>query len=129
MRIVLACILLVFSLSAQAATVRASTGAKTQVASAFAHKAQCIIDGLERGGVKIKFMGGYGRRGFRQSKHPAGMAIDINQWRRNLTKPVISRQLGIQVANNCGALSGAVWRHADNGHFEDLDRHQVARGW
>lgn len=103
---------------ADAATVRASSGATAAVSARMAPAARCLIDGLESAGVKIKFMGGYGKRKFRHSKHPAGNAIDVNQYRRNVTSPQIPRALGIQVAHRCGLISGGAWHNADNGHFE-----------
>ena len=79
---------------------------------------KCILNGFENIRVPIAWIGGYGCRPLRTSNHPRGLAIDINQYARDKTKPVVPRQPGVQIANRCNATSGAVWRNPDNGHFE-----------
>jgi hypothetical protein len=107
-----------FSLSAYAATVRSSNGATASVAHSAAHSFQCIINKLEHQGYKIHFMGGYRRHGsVRASLHPAGLALDINQYSRNVTRPRMPAN-EIQIANSCGAISGAQWGWKDSGHFQ-----------
>ncbi len=104
--------------AADAVEIRSSSGATARVSAAMAPKAQCLIRGLESRGYRIKFMGGYGKRKFSRSKHPAGNAIDINQLRRNVV--TVAFPVGVNgLAHDCGLISGGEWRHrADIGHFE-----------
>lgn len=111
-------ILMLVATVAEAGTIRSKSGATANVADR-AHSAfQCLIDKLDAQGYAIKFMGGYRRHGsVRGSLHPAGLALDINQYSRNVTRP---RMPGneIELANSCGLVSGAQWHHADSGHFQ-----------
>jgi hypothetical protein len=79
---------------------------------------QCILQGFENIGMRIAWVGGYGCRPLRTSNHPRGLAMDVNQYARDRTRPVVPRQPGVDIARKCNATSGAVWRHPDNGHFE-----------
>jgi hypothetical protein len=79
---------------------------------------QCLVNRLDRQGYPIHFMGGWRARGsVRHSLHPAGLALDINQYRRNVTRPRMPRN-EIALANACGLISGAQWGWADSGHFQ-----------
>ncbi|MBN9042254.1 MAG: M15 family metallopeptidase [Rhizobiales bacterium] len=104
--------------SAHAATIRASSGATAKVADRAAGPFQCLVNKLEETGYRIHFMGGYRRHGSRrQSLHPAGLALDINQYARNVTRPRMPRS-EIDIANSCGLISGAQWASGDSGHFQ-----------
>jgi hypothetical protein len=101
-----------------AGIVRSATGATAHVASRATGAFQCLVSALDRQGYPIRFMGGWRRHGsVRASLHPAGLALDINQYRRNVTRP---RMPGneIALANRCGLISGAQWGWADSGHFQ-----------
>jgi len=103
---------------AQAANVRSRSGASAHVASGAASAFQCLVDKLEAQGYPIKFMGGWRRHGsVRHSLHPAGLALDINQYSRNITRPRMPSN-EIALANSCGLVSGAQWAHGDSGHFQ-----------
>jgi hypothetical protein len=99
-------------------TVRASSGATACVASSAASKFQALINDLEATGYRIDFMGGWRRHGsVAESKHPAGLALDINQVGRGR----VTRRLpgnATAIAARYGLLHGAVWHHSDAGHFE-----------
>jgi hypothetical protein len=98
--------------------VKASTGAVAYVAGHASTAFQCVIDKLEAQGYPVKEMGGYARGGhIRGSLHYSGTALDINQLARNVTSPRMPAN-EIQIANDCGLISGAQWRHADSGHFQ-----------
>jgi hypothetical protein len=98
--------------------VRALSGATAHVAASAAGSFQCIVDRLERQGYPIRFMGGWRARGsLRGSLHRAGLAIDINQTGRNRTIPRMPSN-EVEIANSCGAISGAQWGHRDSGHFQ-----------
>ena len=99
---------LIVSMSyAQAGTVRTKSGARAYVADSATSKFQCLVDALENQGYRIKFMGGYRKHGsVRGSLHPRGLALDINQYRRNVTRPRMPRS-EIELANSCGLVAGA----------------------
>jgi hypothetical protein len=79
---------------------------------------QCVINKLEGEGYPVKFMGGWASHGhIRHSLHYAGLALDINQIERNVTKPPMPKN-EIEIARGCGLTSGASWGYADSGHFE-----------
>jgi hypothetical protein len=104
--------------AAKAATVRASSGATASVADRAAGPFQCVVNGLEAAGYRIRFMGGWRRHGsVRGSLHPSGLAMDVNQVGRNRTIPRMPSN-EIAIANGCGVISGAQWRNADSGHFQ-----------
>lgn len=110
-----------FAATASNGLVRASSGRTARVNPQYASRFQCLVRGLEAAGYKIDFMGGYRHSKIagtnRWSKHASGRAIDINQTGRNR----VTRRLphgATAIASACGLLHGAVWRHADAGHFE-----------
>jgi hypothetical protein len=119
LRLVLAGVLLgAPAASARAGTVRARAGAIAHVADAAVAAFQCVIDRLEAEGYSVRFMGGYRKHGsVPHSLHPKGLALDINQLARNVTRPKMPAN-EIAIANGCGAVSGAQWRHGDSGHFQ-----------
>jgi hypothetical protein len=101
---------------AHAGIVKARSGATATVADRAVSTFQCIVDRLEGQGYPVRFLGGYRRHGsVRHSLHPMGLALDINQYARNRTRPRMPSN-EIAIANGCGAVSGAQWRHADSGH-------------
>lgn len=117
-KIILVLGIITFSSIAQASTVSSSKGATASVASSAVYAFQCIINKLEAQGYRIAFMGGWRRHGsVRGSLHPAGLALDINQYSRNVTRPRMPSN-EVQIANSCGAISGAQWRNGDSGHFQ-----------
>jgi len=98
--------------------VRAASGAVARVASHAAGAFQCLVTALERQGYPVRFMGGWRARGsVRGSLHPAGLALDVNQVARNITKPAMPAN-EISLANACGLVSGAQWANSDSGHFQ-----------
>ncbi|MBN9007224.1 MAG: hypothetical protein J0H40_17640 [Rhizobiales bacterium] len=101
-----------------AGIIRSASGATAHVAARAAGAFQCLVDALDRQGYPIHFMGGWRAHGsVRASLHPAGLALDINQLRRNVTRPRMPRN-EIALANACGLISGAQWGWADSGHFQ-----------
>jgi hypothetical protein len=104
--------------SAHSETIRSSSGATAHVADRAAGPFRCLIEKLERVGYRIQFMGGYRRHGSRRhSLHPAGLALDINQYARNVTRPRMPRN-EVAIANSCGLVAGAQWSSRDSGHFQ-----------
>lgn len=101
-----------------ATTISASTGARAEVAGSHASNFQCLVSGLEAAGYRIDFMGGFRRHGsVPHSKHPLGLALDINQTGRGrVTRPLPSSATSI--AEGCGLFHGALWHNQDQGHFE-----------
>jgi hypothetical protein len=102
-------------------TVRARSGATACVAYAAASAMQGFVNALEATGYRIDFMGGWRSHGScrRCDMHPRGLAIDINQIGRNR----VTRRFppGVTaLAERYGLLHGAIWPHADTGHFELL---------
>lgn len=108
-------------------TIRSKSGATAQVASVARPRFQCLVDRLDSLGYKIHFMGGYRKHGsIKRSKHPLGLAIDINQTARDR----VTRRFppGIaDIARGCGLVSGSVWRWRDTGHFEYPGRYAELR--
>ena len=100
------------------ALVKASNGNGAYVHPSAVSTFKCILGGFENVRMPIAWIGGYGCRPLATSNHPRGLAMDINQYARDKTKPVVPRQQGLQIARSCSATSGAVWRNPDNGHFE-----------
>jgi hypothetical protein len=108
----------VSSRHAESGMVKASSGAVAHVAAHVAGAFQCVINKLESEGYPVKFMGGWASHGhIRHSLHYAGLALDINQIGRNVTRPRMPAN-EVSLANSCGLTSGAQWRHADSGHFQ-----------
>lgn len=115
--ILVASILLVAE-SAGAGNVNSQTGASATVAAGAAASFQCLVTGLDNIGYRIHFMGGWRRHGsVRGSLHPAGQALDINQFARNVTRPRMPAE-ATSIAQSCGLIHGALWRNADTGHFQ-----------
>jgi hypothetical protein len=101
-----------------AGVVRSSSGATAHVASRATGAFQCLVSALDRQGYPIRFMGGWRAHGsVRASLHPAGLALDINQYARNVTRPRMPHN-EIALANSCGLISGAQWANSDSGHFQ-----------
>lgn len=106
------------SSSALAGQIRAKSGATAHVADSATSAFQCLVNGLEATGYRIHFMGGWRKHGsVRGSLHPAGLALDINQFARNVTRPHLPAS-ATSIAQSCGLIHGAVWRNADAGHFQ-----------
>ena len=120
------------SVEADAGNVRSVSGASATVAGHVAGKFQCLVNKLDAAGYKIKFMGGYRKHGsVRHSKHPAGLALDINQTGRNrVIRPFPSGTT--RMAEACGLFHGKLWRNDDAGHFETrspyMDRYSRRTG-
>lgn len=111
-------LVLTWSTPADSATLRSSNGVTAQVAGRALSAFKCLINGLEQIGYPIRALGGYRRHGsVRGSLHPAGLALDVNQLRRNVTRPRMPRN-EIALAKHCGLISGAAWRNGDSGHFQ-----------
>jgi hypothetical protein len=82
---------------------------------------QRFVHALEGAGAQIKFMGGYRPEDYcsKRHMHGCGLALDINQYARNVVRPGLPRS-STQLARQFGLLHGAVWGHPDTGHFEVL---------
>lgn len=106
--------------------VRSSTGITVRVAPAARASLQCVVDHVERAGVRVASMRGYGRGSVRASVHPIGYALDINQYRRNGTRPHIPPAVSNAAGEACGVISGAAWGDKDNGHW-NLSRSAIAQ--
>lgn len=114
---VAACVCALSSL-AHAGTVRSKSGATAHVADRAVRHFQCLVDKLDASGYRIKFMGGWRKHGsVRRSLHPAGLALDINQYSRNVTRPRIPKA-ATAMAQACGLIHGEVWGWSDAGHFQ-----------
>jgi hypothetical protein len=101
-----------------AGVVRSSSGATAHVANHATGAFQCLVSALDRQGYPIRFMGGWRAHGsVRASLHPAGLALDINQYGRNVTRPRMPHN-EVALANSCGLISGAQWANGDSGHFQ-----------
>jgi len=102
----------------QAGNVRSVSGATATVAGHVSHKFQCLVNKLDRAGYKIKFMGGIRANGsVPNSKHPRGLALDINQTARNVVTHRFPAGTN-EMASSCGLFHGKMWGYADTGHFE-----------
>jgi hypothetical protein len=98
--------------------IRSVSGATAHVAASATGAFQCLVNALDGQGYQIKFMGGWRAHGsVRGSLHPAGLALDINQLSRNVTRPAMPGNEAA-LANSCGLISGAQWAHGDSGHFQ-----------
>lgn len=98
--------------------VRSKSGATAHVAARATAAFQCLLDGLDRQGYPIDFISGWRAQGsVRGSLHPAGLALDVNQIRRNVTRPRMPVN-EIALANACHLVSGAQWANGDSGHFQ-----------
>lgn len=119
-RLILAAAMLcaLVAMPAEAGTVRSKSGATAHVADRAVQAFQCLVDKLDSSGYRIKFMGGWRKHGsVRRSLHPSGMALDINQYSRNVTRPRIPAS-ATAMARACGLIHGEVWGWADAGHFQ-----------
>lgn len=98
--------------------VRSASGATAHVAASATQAFQCLVDRLDAVGYPVRFMGGWRAHGsVPGSLHPAGLALDVNQLARNVTRPAMPSN-EISMANDCGLISGRQWRWADSGHFQ-----------
>lgn len=98
--------------------VRSVSGATAHVAAGATAAFQCVVSALDNVGYKIKFMGGQSMGHMRHSLHHIGMALDVNQYSRNVTRPAMPSN-EIELANSCGLVSGAQWHGSpDSGHFQ-----------
>lgn len=102
---------------AQAASVQSKSGVRVQVSRSAQRALQCVIDYVERHGVRIKSMRGYGRGTVAHSLHPSGRALDINQVARGVTRPSIPHSIANAAGSNCGVISGGTWHNDDVGHW------------
>jgi hypothetical protein len=112
------------------ALVRASNGIGAYVHPYAVDAFKCVLNGFENTTrLRIVWVGGYGCRR-NKSNHPRGLAMDINQYARDRTKPVVPRRPGVQIAHDCkNVTSGAVWRNPDNGHFEIRSVSRAEQGY
>ena len=102
----------------ESGVIRSASGAVAHVASRAMGAFQCLVNKLDTQGYPVKFMGGWRAHGsVRGSLHPAGLALDVNQIRRNATRPAMPSN-EIELANSCGLVSGAQWANSDSGHFQ-----------
>lgn len=98
--------------------VRSVSGATAHVAASATQAFQCLVDRLDAAGYPVRFMGGWRAHGsVPGSLHPAGLALDVNQLARNVTRPAMPSN-EVSMANDCGLISGRQWRWADSGHFQ-----------
>lgn len=118
MRRTLAVVILLLPLNTNASNISSRSGASASVSSYAAGRFQCLVSWLDSVGYRIQFMGGWRAHGsVSHSKHPFGLALDINQTGRN--RVTHSLPYGTTAAaSNCGLLHGSVWHHPDTGHFE-----------
>lgn len=107
-----------FADQTQAGTIRSAHGATAHVSDRASGAFQCLVSALDRQGYRIRFMGGWRAHGsVRGSLHPRGLALDINQLARGVTRPRMPSN-EIALANRCGLVSGAQWANNDSGHFQ-----------
>lgn len=98
--------------------VRSVSGATARVAASATSAFQCLVTALDHVGYKIAFMGGFSSGHMRHSLHHTGMALDVNQYSRDVTRPPMPSN-EIEIANSCGLVSGRQWRgNPDSGHFQ-----------
>jgi hypothetical protein len=98
--------------------VHSVSGATAHVAASATHAFQCLVDRLEAAGYPVRFMGGWRAHGsVPGSLHPSGLALDVNQLSRNVTRPPMPSN-EIALANGCGLISGRQWANGDSGHFQ-----------
>jgi hypothetical protein len=93
-------------------------GVSTTVAPGAAGPLQCVLNALVARGYPVRFLGGLSRGHMPGSLHHTGMAMDVNQTARNVTRPRMPPDEAA-LAEGCGAVSGAAWRGSpDSGHFQ-----------
>lgn len=94
---------------------------RIMVAPSAAKRFHSFCANLVAHGLKIVLAGGW--RPGRCSdghRHPCGLAIDINQVRRNVVVRRFPRGI-TAIARHYGLVSGGIWCDADLGHFEVYD--------
>ncbi len=121
--IVAAAGLLVTAMPADAAQVCSRSGICVGVAPSARAALQCVVNYVERHGVRVRAMRGYGHGTVAASLHPSGQALDINQTARNVALGV-PRNVANAAGRVCGVVSGGTWRHADNGHWNVRTHHR-----
>jgi hypothetical protein len=98
--------------------VRSVSGATARVAAGATGAFQCLVSALDSVGYPVRFMGGLSNGHMRNSLHHVGLALDVNQYSRNVTRPAMPSN-EIALANGCGLVSGAQWSGSpDSGHFQ-----------
>lgn len=103
---------------AHGGTVHSASGATAHVSNRATKPFQCLVSALDHQGYPVRFMGGWRAHGsVRHSLHPLGLALDVNQLARGVTRPHMPRN-EISLANRCGLISGAQWANNDSGHFQ-----------
>lgn len=118
--------LLVLTVSAQSAEIRSHSGLRASVASVAQHALQCVVDYVERAGIRIKSMRGFGPGTVSASLHPSGQALDINQYGRGLTRPAVSHAVANAAGRECGVVSGGTWHDDDVGHWNLAGQHRYS---
>lgn len=99
------------------ATVRSKSGVTVRVNPAAQSALQCVVDYIERSGIPVKYMRGYGAGTVSASLHPSGNALDINQYARGRTRPHIPVSVANSAGDACGVVSGGRWTNNDAGHW------------
>jgi len=118
MRALAIIILFVIATPAHSANVTFGKGKRISVNPKAAAAFQSLIDWLQENGYKIQFARGYGRGTVRQSLHPSGMAMDINQTGRNRVTRAYPPGT-TEKAASLGIFHGSKWPHSpDYGHFQ-----------
>ena len=102
---------------ADAATVHSKSGITVHVSPGARAALQCVVNYVEKAGVRIKAMRGYGAGTVAHSLHPSGQALDINQLGRGVTSPYVPGRVSNAAADKCGVVSGNRWANNDNGHW------------
>jgi hypothetical protein len=102
--------------------VKTRTGRRAVVAQAQAWRFAGFLRDLEAIGYRINDLGGYAYRRIagsrRMSQHSKGLAIDVNQLRRDVVSVPMDRRKVSAIASTWGLKSGGDWRNPDLGHFE-----------
>ena len=104
---------------AEAATVKSRSGILIHVAENARSALQCVVNYVEKAGVRIVSMRGYGPGTIAHSLHPSGQAIDINQVGRGVfgRNPRVPGRVADKAADKCGVISGNRWANNDLGHW------------
>lgn len=100
-------------------TINGCANLKVSVASNVANSFQGFLCELHGVGYPLRFVGGWRAHGSCRgcNKHPAGLAIDVNQTARNRVTVRLPTNVTAMAAKY-GLTHGAVWCHKDQGHFE-----------
>lgn len=89
------------------------------ISESFSNPMQCVVQKLESKGYHANDIGCFGTRPRNRSAHPTGHACDVDQTARDVTQlNQIGRAAQKEFAQDCGAVSGCIWRNSDCGHFE-----------